>query len=189
MAHIVVTYWTCVKNVNNDVKTADQQLQVYNHAYIAIPALCLAGNFMRPRRKMNTIVMSMSVCVTVSVCLSVCLSVCRRWYLRNHTRNLYQFLPMSVARSSSGMLTIGRIAHRREGDDGSAQRGRSVIYDCHFWLQSHRSCDANVNTKSYEVARCCTVIAVAVASNCERRISVDRVHRRFVMTSLFFVAM
>jgi len=39
-------------------------------------------------------------------------------------------LPMSVARSSSGMLTIGRIAYRREGGDGSAQGGRSVIYDC-----------------------------------------------------------
>ena len=47
--------------------------------------------------------------------------------------DLYQFLcvlPMSVARSSSGMLTIGRIDYRREGGDGSAQRGRSVIYDC-----------------------------------------------------------
>jgi len=64
----------------------------------------------------------------------VCLFVCPRWYLRNHTRDLYQFLctlPMSVARSSSGMLTIGRIAYRRKGDDGSAQRGRSVQYD---WL-------------------------------------------------------
>ena len=38
-------------------------------------------------------------------------------------------LPMSVARSS-GMLTIGCIGYRREGGDGSAQRGRSVIYDC-----------------------------------------------------------
>jgi len=40
-------------------------------------------------------------------------------------------LPMSVA-WSSGMLTIGRIAYRREWQrgDGSAQRGRSVIYDC-----------------------------------------------------------
>jgi len=28
------------------------------------------------------------------------------------------------------MLTIGRIACRREGGDGSAQRERSVIYDC-----------------------------------------------------------
>jgi len=48
-------------------------------------------------------------------------------------RNLYQFLcmlPMSVARSSSGMLTIGRIAYQRERGDGSAERGRSVIYDC-----------------------------------------------------------
>ena len=67
------------------------------------------------------------------VCLWVCLSVCPRGYLRNHTRDLYYFLrmlPMSVARLSSGMLTIGRIAYQREGDDGSAQRGRSVIYDC-----------------------------------------------------------
>jgi len=36
---------------------------------------------------------------------------------------------MSMARSSSGMLTIGRIAYRRDWGDGSAQRGRSVIYD------------------------------------------------------------
>jgi len=39
-------------------------------------------------------------------------------------------LPMSVVRSSSDKLTIDRIAYRREGGDGSAQRGRSVIYDC-----------------------------------------------------------
>jgi len=39
-------------------------------------------------------------------------------------------LPMSVAQSSSDMLTIGRIAYRREGGDGSAPRGWSVIYDC-----------------------------------------------------------
>jgi len=38
-------------------------------------------------------------------------------------------LPMSVARSS-GMLTIGRIAYRREGGDGSSQRWRSVVYGC-----------------------------------------------------------
>jgi len=28
------------------------------------------------------------------------------------------------------MLTIGRIAYELEGGDGSAQRGRSVVYDC-----------------------------------------------------------
>jgi len=39
-------------------------------------------------------------------------------------------LPMSVARSSSGMLTTGRIACRQEGGDGGARSGRSVIYDC-----------------------------------------------------------
>jgi len=60
------------------------------------------------------------ICLSVylSVCLSICLSVCLTEYLRNHTRDLYQFLcklPMSVARSSSGMFTIGRIAYRLEG--------------------------------------------------------------------------
>ena len=37
---------------------------------------------------------------------------------------------MSVVRFSSGTLTIGRIAYRREAGDGSAQLGRIVIYDC-----------------------------------------------------------
>jgi len=49
-------------------------------------------------------------------------------------------LPVSVARSSSGALTTGRIAYRREGvffltenalsagkGDGSAQRGQSML--------------------------------------------------------------
>ena len=65
------------------------------------------------------------------VCLCVCLSA--RISPGPHSRSLPKFmcmLPVSVARSSSGMLTIGRIACRREGGDGSAQRGRSVIYDC-----------------------------------------------------------
>jgi len=60
------------------------------------------------------------------------MSVCPLGYTPNHTRDLYHFLcvlPMSMARSSSGMLTIGRIAYRRERGDGTAQRGRSVIYD------------------------------------------------------------
>jgi len=50
--------------------------------------------------------------------------------IKRNKQNLYQFfcvLPMNVARSFSGMLTIGRIAYRQEGGDGSAQRGRSVI--------------------------------------------------------------
>ena len=62
----------------------------------------------------------------------VCLSVCPPGYLRNHTRDLYDFVHIAYvrARSSSGMLTIGRIAYRRKGGDGSAQCGRSAIYDC-----------------------------------------------------------
>jgi len=43
-------------------------------------------------------------------------------------------LPMSVARSSSGTLTIGRIAYWREEGDGSAQHGQSVIYIALFKL-------------------------------------------------------
>jgi len=58
----------------------------------------------------------LSVCL--SVCLSLCLCVCPTGYLRNHTRDLTKFLCMllmSIARSSSGTLTIGRIAYRKEG--------------------------------------------------------------------------
>jgi len=40
-------------------------------------------------------------------------------------------LGMSMARSFSGTLTIGLIVYRREG---SAQRGRGVIYDCLVWI-------------------------------------------------------
>ena len=68
----------------------------------------------------------------------MCACVCPRRCLRNHTRDLYLIFcvlccPMSMAQSSSssGTLTIGRIAYRRERGDGSAQSGRSVIYD---WL-------------------------------------------------------
>jgi len=58
------------------------------------------------------------------VCLCVCLSVHED--IRGTTRAIFTkflcTLPMSVARSPSGMLTIGRIAYRREAGDGSAQR-------------------------------------------------------------------
>ena len=68
-------------------------------------------------------------CVCLCVRVSVCLSVSPTGYLWNYTRDLCHFLcvlPMSVTRSSSGTLTICRIAYRREGGDRSAQRGRSV---------------------------------------------------------------
>ena len=64
----------------------------------------------------------------------MCLSV--REDISGTTRAIFTnflcLLPVSVARSYSysGMLTIGRIACRREEGDGSAQRGQSVIYDC-----------------------------------------------------------
>ena len=84
-----------------------------------------------PLQRLRIIVVSMYM--SVSIRLSVCLSVCPLEYLWNHMRDLYQFLStlsMSVARSSSGMLTIGHIANHREGGDGSVQRERNVIYYC-----------------------------------------------------------
>jgi len=82
---------------------------------------------LRPLQRRRSIVMCMSLCVCLSVCLFGRISP------EPHARylpNFLRMLPMSVARSSCGILTIGRIACRREGGDGSAQRGRSVIYDC-----------------------------------------------------------
>ena len=86
---------------------------------------------------LSSIVMSTGVSVCVSVCLQGYLG-----YLRNHTCDLYQIflclLPMSVARSSSGMFTIGRIACRREGvflpieNALSAGKGR---WECTVWLK------------------------------------------------------
>jgi len=85
-------------------------------------------NFLlRPRERLRSIAMSVCLCVCLSVCLSARISP------ETHAQPLPNFLcmlPMSVARSSSGKLTIGRIAYRRERGDRSAQRGRSVIYDC-----------------------------------------------------------
>jgi len=70
-------------------------------------------------------------CCDEYVCLCVCLFV-PGISPEPHARPV-PFLcmfPMSVVRSSCGMLMISRIAYRREWGDGSAQRGRSVIYDC-----------------------------------------------------------
>jgi len=69
-------------------------------------------------------VMSMYI---MYVCLFVCLSVSVREDISGTTLAIFTkvlcMLPMSEVRSFSGTLTIGRIAYRREGDDGSAQRG------------------------------------------------------------------
>jgi len=62
------------------------------------------------------IVMSMSVCVSVREVLA-------RISPEPHARSLPDFLcmlPMSVARSSSSTLTIGRISYQPEGSDGSS---------------------------------------------------------------------
>jgi len=67
------------------------------------------------------------------VWLSACLSVCPREYLRNHTRDLYQiFGHVAYVR---GSVLLRHVDDRPHGlwagrGDGSAQRGRSVVYDC-----------------------------------------------------------
>jgi len=63
---------------------------------------------------LRSIVLRMSVCL--SMCLSVCL--CTRISPEPHARSLPNFLCMlalSVARSSSGMFTVGCIVCRQEG--------------------------------------------------------------------------
>ena len=88
-------------------------------AYTGVVYLIVFRIFNSPRERLRSIVMSTSVCPQdISGTTRVIFT------------NFLYMLPVSVARSSSGMLTIGRIAYQREGGDGSAQRGRSVIYDC-----------------------------------------------------------
>ena len=105
----------------------------------------------------------------VRLSMSVCLS--DRISLEPHITKFLCILPMSMARSSSGMFTIGCIAYRQEGiffrinnimqhkrsfchchvrwkldwlgrGDGSAQRSRSVMYNCFVWncCQSFSHC-------------------------------------------------
>jgi len=85
-----------------------------------------------------------SIVMSMSVCGSVCLSVREDISGTTRTRDFYQFLcmlPVFVARSSSDTFTIGRIAYRQgrvffhiekalsaEKGDGSAQRGRSMLF-------------------------------------------------------------
>jgi len=64
--------------------------------------------------------------MSMSVCLFVCLSV-REDIISGTTRAIFtifvHFAYMSVARSSSGTLTIGRIAYRRGGVTGVESAG------------------------------------------------------------------
>ena len=55
--------------------------------------------------------------VCLCVCVSVCLSVRQNisGIMRAIFTNFLSVLPVSVARSSSGTFTIGRIAYRGEG--------------------------------------------------------------------------
>jgi len=78
------------------------------------------------RRRSNSIVMSMSVC------LSVCVSV--RQDISGTTRAIFTKFLVHVAyvRGSVLLRHVDDRPHRLSGNwgDGSAQRGRSVIYEC-----------------------------------------------------------
>jgi len=78
--------------------------------------------FTSPREWLQSIVMSMSVCLPARISLEP----------RASFTKCFCMLSMFLARFSSGMLMIGRSACRRElgKGDGNAQLGRSVIYDC-----------------------------------------------------------
>ena len=86
--------------------------------------------------------------------MSVCLS--DRISPEPHAWSLLNFLcvlPMSMARSSSGTLTIG--------GDGSAQRGQNVIYDCLVYYCFH----------CMSIPGCVLVLDNNHGKNCERRAS------------------
>jgi len=128
----------------------------------------LSKFLLRPLQRWRSFVMSTSVCLSVclSVHLCVCLPACQDMSrttratftnfsvhvvygrgsifrrqsdeIRRERRNLGVFLPIDrqciVTRSlQKGSFNIGR----KEGD-GSAQRGRSVIYDCVVGSCIHR---------------------------------------------------
>jgi len=67
-------------------------------------------------------------CVCLCVCLSLCLSA--RISPEPHARSLTNFscvLPMSMARSSSGIFTIGRIAYRLSPGKGFLSHWKCII--------------------------------------------------------------
>ena len=72
--------------------------------------------------------------------MSVCLSP--RGYLRNHTRDLYQFfVHVAYVRGSVLLWHVDDRPHRLSATrgDGSAQRGRGVRHDCLVISMSHVS--------------------------------------------------
>jgi len=106
------------------------------------------------------IVMSMSVCVYLYVCRPMYVCLFERISPEPHSRSLPNLcgccLRPWLCPSSSGILTIGRIAYRREGGEGSAQHGGSVIYDylvvTETWFKVQRD-DSFINIDGYTCFR------------------------------------
>ena len=66
----------------------------------------------------------------MSVCVRVCLSVCPRWYLRNHTRDLYQIF-VHVAYDRGSVLL-------RHGDEIPRGRGKRGLLPHWQYIVQHR---------------------------------------------------
>ena len=156
----VLLWWMCppqavVRNAINDyvcdymsLIISRQWCQVLRWAclYVCL-SVCLSTRVSKKRRVQtspNFYFARGSGCeVLWWMCLSVSLSA--RISPEPHARCLPIFVHVAYVRGSVlRLLTIGRIAYRREGGDESAQRGRSVIYDCLVctcylwsWLGSH----------------------------------------------------
>jgi len=121
--------------------------------------------------------MSMSVCG--SVCLCVCLSV--REDIFRTTRAIFTkffcTLPMSVARSSSGMFTIGRIACRREG----------VFFPTENALSAGKGgweCTARAKYATYD---CLASIVQHHENNAtEQRNAIERIYNRIINAVFHF---
>jgi len=105
----------CSQFVNNSITVQAMQMEV------------MFGSVLSATDNIFLIFTSPAGAKYCHVCLCVCLSAMISPDAQALKRDLYQFLctlPMSMAWSSSGVLTIGSIAYRPEGGDGSAQRGR-----------------------------------------------------------------
>ena len=87
-----------VKTVESEVFRITHKVVVYSMCFACVLLLC-------PRERLQSIVMSMSVCVSVHKDIS--------GTTRSIFTNFLGTLPMSVAWSFCSMLTIGRIAYWR----------------------------------------------------------------------------
>jgi len=118
---VIIHVWWCYDDFNSgmcdrlDLTTFKSFTVVYFSSYNSV-VWCSSVLLLRPRELLQSIVMSMSACISVREDI----------FGTTHAifTNFLCVLPMFVARYSSSMLTIGRIAYRREGGNESAHAGK-----------------------------------------------------------------